>query len=120
MACTLWEGMYTATGQNTRLTCSGNCGVGAAEGTAGSPFCSTVLLALVLMTGIRSNRPALHVHVHMYDSLCVHVSILPYHVHIHLYTNGRKGKGKKGLERWGSKREGEREREGLTSFHHVY
>ena len=48
-----------------RHTCKGNCGAVPLEEAAGSPFCttepSTVLLALVLMTGIRSNRPALHV-----------------------------------------------------------
>ena len=69
----------------TRLTCSGICGVDSAEGAAGSPFCirepSTVLLALVLMTGIRSNRPALYVRV------CMCVS--------RVYADGE-GKGEEG------------------------
>ena len=81
----------------TRLTCSGNCGAGTAEGAAGSPFCtiepSTVLLALVLMTGIRSNRPALNV--------CVKVCILI-----------KKERGERGSEGGGREsKEGERKRE---------
>ena len=89
----------------TRLTCSGNCGAGTAEEAASSPFCtiepSTVLLALVLMTGIRSNRPALNVYVKVW--------------YIWILIN--KGRGERGSE---GGREGWRRESEQTSFHHVY